>query len=166
MTPLLQLVLGDRIRPSMWAAVALCLTGVMVLTVSPGEAAVGLSSLAVSLGYGDWLCIGGAFSFAVYLIAMEKYANAGVPSVPLQAVKNVLLALMYLGWCTVDVLVNQLHSGMSAVASVVALWPGWNNPMLWAMTAVSAVVSGALADFWQARGQVRLCAAALSASGR
>ena len=92
MTPLLQLVLGDRIRPSMWAAVALCLVGVLVLTVSPGEAAVGFSTLAVSLGYGDWLCVGGAFSFAIYLIAMEKYAIAGVPSVPLQAVKNVLLA--------------------------------------------------------------------------
>ena len=156
MTPLLQLVLGDRIRPSMWAAVALCLVGVLVLSASPGEAAVsGFSSLAVRLGYGDWLCVGGAFSFAIYLIAMEKYANAGVPSVPLQGVKNVLLALMYLGWCSVDVAVNQLAGGMSAVASVVALWPGWNNPMLWAMTAVSAVVSGALADFWQARGQVR-----------
>jgi len=156
MTPLLQLVLGDRIRPSMWAAVGLCLVGVLVLSASPGEAAVsGFSSLAVRLGYGDWLCVGGAFSFAIYLIAMEKYANAGVPSVPLQGVKNVLLALMYLGWCSVDVAVNQLAGGMSAVASVVALWPGWNNPMLWAMTAVSAVVSGALADFWQARGQVR-----------
>jgi drug/metabolite transporter (DMT)-like permease len=58
--------------------------GVAVLSANPEATAV-TGGAIISLGYGDWLCIGGAFSFAIYLIAMEKYANAeNIPSVPLQ----------------------------------------------------------------------------------
>jgi hypothetical protein len=70
----------------------------------------------------------------------------------LQGVKNLLLAVMYLCWVAVDVGRNHLWNGMSGAASLVALWPGWHNPMLWAMCCASAVVSGALADYWQVRG--------------
>lgn len=78
------LILGERLRPAQWAAVALAGTAV--------------TGLAIDYGRPPWIALLLAFSFGTYGL-MKKKANAGaVESLTLETVLLSPLALAYLVW--------------------------------------------------------------------
>ncbi|MEU3858990.1 EamA family transporter RarD [Streptomyces sp. NPDC028722] len=80
------LVLKERLRPVQWAAVAVGLTAVVVLTVG--------------YGHPPWISLCLAFSFAAYGLVKKKVGLGGVESLAAETAIQFVPALGYLLWLT------------------------------------------------------------------
>mmetsp|Transcript_35493 Transcript_35493/g.68032 ORF Transcript_35493/g.68032 Transcript_35493/m.68032 type:complete len:474 (+) Transcript_35493:390-1811(+) len=159
-TPIIQMCLGDTVPWRTWLGSAVCLAGALVL-MATATTSTGQLPAPGALAYGDFMCLGGALSFAFYCVRVGALAQKGVPAASLHACKNFLLALLYSGWVIVDTVKAAVAA--EAVTSdwgnhLLALWPGRSSVTAWLLLAFSALVPGAMADFLQAKGQEKVSA--------
>lgn len=152
LTPLLSRIRGDRVGADKWLAALAALTGVGLLGADGSTGAIGKARMAISLNIGDWLALAGALSYSLYILRVGSFASRGVDSGLSQALKTVFLAPLYCAWAAADA-----FRGGSFSLSL--LWPNPWSITVWLLLAYSAVVPGALADVFQARGQERVPAA-------
>lgn len=147
MTPLIAAFNGQRISMPKWVAAACALAGV-VLLASPGNASGATNLLALAVPQpGDLLALAGALSYSIYIIRIGSFAELGISSGLSQALKTILLAPLYSIWAVVDVV--RLGGFMNA-------WSGYSSLTIWLILIYSAIVPGALADVFQARGQEKV----------
>ncbi|MCI5850562.1 MAG: DMT family transporter [Sutterellaceae bacterium] len=109
--PLFSLFLGKKPSPLLWAAVAIAVAGLYLLSVTE----------SLSIGSGDLLCMCCAICYALQIMAIDRYApkvdgvrlscimflTGGIlglvftllfePSVPLEALRKALPAILYVG---------------------------------------------------------------------
>jgi drug/metabolite transporter (DMT)-like permease len=139
LTPIISLLAGQSIPSTVWMGCGVALMG---LTLLSGGAS-GLAGVAFSTG--DWLVLGGALSWSLYLFRLSKIAtNFESQEIPLQAVKTALLAVLYSVWFAT----SWSDDGTMLLAS------SWmTNPLAWAALLYSAVGPGMLADVLQQKGQ-------------
>jgi len=145
MTPIIAALSGQKIAPTKWAAAACALVGVLLLSNTSADAAAADISLGPALG--DLFALGGALSYSIYIIRIGVFADRGVSSGLSQALKTILLAPLYCVWAFFNV--TQLGGFASA-------WPGYTSLTAWLILIYSAIVPGALADVFQARGQEKV----------
>jgi drug/metabolite transporter (DMT)-like permease len=135
LTPIISLLAGQSIPSTVWMGCGVALMG---LTLLSGGAS-GLAGVAFSTG--DWLVLGGALSWSLYLFRLSKIAtNFASQEIPLQAVKTALLAVLYSVWFAT-----------SWSPDMVLTW--MTNPLAWAALLYSALGPGMLADVLQQKGQ-------------
>ena len=135
MTPLISLLAGQSIAPTVWVACAVALAGLTLL--SGGLAGI----LGGGLAVGDLFILGGALSWSLYLFRLSKIGG-NFDEVRLQAGKTAILGGLYSIWW----LLSTTISGQN-------LWIGWRNPVAWAFLLYSALGPGTLADVLQTQGQ-------------
>ena len=166
-TPLLSLAAGMSVKRSLWVGCGAALSGLVMLSGGGGggggAAALGggiggllkaaISSVSFSLG--DLLCLGGAVSWSMYIFRLSSVGDR-FPELPLQALKTLLLAGLYGGWCGASAVTAYASGGMEAVGS---LWTGWRSLSAWGLLLFSAIGPGALADVLQQLGQSKVSAA-------
>ena len=135
LTPIISLVAGQSIAPTVWLACVIALGGLTLL--SGGIAGIASGGLAV----GDCIVIAGALCWSLYLFRLSQMGGK-FDEVPLQAGKTALLGVLYSLWCAVSTLTTGDN-----------LWLGWQNPLAWAFLLYSALGPGTLADILQTQGQ-------------
>ena len=111
-----------------------------------------------SIQSGDALVLAGALSWSIYLLRLSRASSAdnnkyGItfPTLPLQATKTLLIAIMYSCWW---ILSSFTHV---APSSTVEAW--WTSRKVWFWLVISAIGPGALADILQQKGQRYISAA-------
>ncbi|MEU9357416.1 EamA family transporter RarD [Streptomyces sp. NPDC048301] len=91
------LLLGERLRPAQWAAVAIGLAAVLVL--------------AIGYGQPPWISLVLAFSFATYGLMKKKVGLGGLESLAAETAVLFLPALGFLLWLGADGGATFLHGG-------------------------------------------------------
>jgi drug/metabolite transporter (DMT)-like permease len=174
-TPLVSSVSGHRVGQTVWVGCAVALAGLLLLSDKGRPSASDLDgddyvvdvdgtgdvdsirmtihSVLSSLSFsaGDLLVLGGALSWSMYIFRLSSIGNQ-YPEIPLQAIKTLLIALLYTMWVVISATRCYFidDGGWDAVAH---LWLGWRSWQAWALLTFSAVGTGALADVLQQYGQ-------------
>jgi len=159
LTPIIAALRGNSIGRITWLACVVALVGVALLagdgtSAAAAAVAAGVAPPAFRITGGDALALGGAATSSLYIYRMSEFGKKGLSTDMTQAVKVILLGVLYSFWAIGD--------GMRIVAaggSVVSLWPGYTSWLAWAVLLYSAIVPGAVADVMQARGQAKVDAA-------
>jgi drug/metabolite transporter (DMT)-like permease len=165
-TPVLSRIFGQRVPSNVWAACGLALVGLTVLSsaastggagtaaAAAAAAATGGGSLSslVHFGTGDWLVLGGALSWSMYLFRISSI-GAKFNEINLQFVKTSLLAVLYVIWFLASVVMN----GNTAITQPAPF--GWlMNGAAFLVLLYSAVGPGTVADVLQQQGQKEVSA--------
>jgi drug/metabolite transporter (DMT)-like permease len=177
-TPVLSRMFGQQVPPNVWIACGLALVGLTVLssagataaavttTTTTAAAATG-SFFSLSFATGDWLVLGGALSWSMYLFRLSKIGSK-FDEINLQFVKSILLAVFYAIW-----LVAATIGGGSVGAAAGAGGPTESSlsmalvsqPFGWLLNGAafltilySAVGPGTVADVLQQQGQKEVSA--------
>lgn len=174
-TPLVSSVSGHRVERSVWLGCAVALIGLILLSDKGRPSTANLDDddyvidvgnsddsdsvwstihwafSALSLSAGDVLVLGGALSWSMYIFRLSSIGHR-YPEIPLQAIKTLLVALLYTSWVAISVARCYFvdNGGWDAVDD---LWLGWRSWKAWALLAFSAIGTGALADVLQQYGQ-------------
>jgi drug/metabolite transporter (DMT)-like permease len=176
-TPVISRIFGQTVPSNVWIACGVALIGLTVLSsVGAGGIAAaaattttgGFLSSVVQFAAGDWLVLGGAFSWSLYLFRLSKIAPL-YNEVNLQFAKTGLLAVLYIIWWIVaTVFVDQ--SGAVVAASTNgsvsgSLIPFLKNSFGWLLSGFafltllySALGPGTAADVLQQQGQKEVSA--------
>jgi len=159
-TPLISSLQGNRVGKNVWVGCAAALAGLALLSTDSGDS-VAASADGIASGFsglsfsgGDLLVLGGAVCWSIYIVRTAAIGDR-YPEVSLQAVKTVVLAMMYTSWLVVSAITCFNAGGWEAVAG---LWLGWQNLGAWALLLYSAIGPGALADVLQQNGQKEVSA--------
>lgn len=174
-TPLLSLGVGHSIPLSLWLGVGLAFVGLCILSSSGGDATMAAAATAGtmtathtvwdmirqwwnSIHPGDGLVLAGAISWSIYLLRLSRASSPDnnkyriqFPALPLQAIKTLLLAVMYTCWWAINSCVKTTTTAPGQA------W--WNSGTAWFWLGMSAIGPGALADVLQQRGQQHVSAA-------
>ena len=135
LTPMVSLIAGQAIAPTVWVACVIALAGLTLL--SGGISGI----LGGGLAVGDLFVLGGALSWSLYLFRLSKIGG-NFDEVKLQAGKTAILGALYSTWWLISTTVTGEN-----------LWLGWRNPVAWALLLYSALGPGTLADVLQSQGQ-------------
>jgi drug/metabolite transporter (DMT)-like permease len=138
MTPVISLLAGQSVAPTVWIGCAVALGG---LTLLSGAGGVAGSTMAV-FSTGDLLVIGGALSWSLYLLRLSKIGSK-FDEINLQAVKTNVVAVLNSLWLAVSVWQNPAVSSWGWVTSSTA----------WLALFYSALAPGMVADILQTKGQ-------------
>lgn len=139
MTPLISALCGTKVHMQVWWACGLALAGLVLLSEDGG--------VGIRLGLGDFMCLGGAFSWAMYIVRLSAIGGEHYNEVDLQALKTFFLAIFYTAWCVAET----LQTGQCQ-------WLGWSNLAAWGLLFYSALGPGAVADLIQQKGQAIVAA--------
>ena len=174
-TPLLSSLVGHRNPLSVWFGAGVAFLGLCILSSSEARnvaAAASSSATMVSLTEiigtcwrwlksiqpGDGLVLAGALSWSIYLLRLSRASSPtnnkyGIefPALPLQAIKTLLVASMYICWWLMSSYTRTVATGATAA------W--WTSRAAWFWLVVSAIGPGALADILQQNGQRSVSAA-------
>jgi drug/metabolite transporter (DMT)-like permease len=138
MTPVISLLVGQSVAPTVWIGCAVALGGLTLLSGAGGVA--GSTMLAFSTG--DLLVIGGALSWSIYLLRLSKIGSK-FDEINLQAVKTFVVTVLNSLWLAVSVWQNPAASSWGWVTSSTA----------WLALFYSALAPGMVADILQQKGQ-------------
>jgi drug/metabolite transporter (DMT)-like permease len=138
MTPVISLLAGQSVAPTVWIGCAVALGGLTLLSGNGGVA--GNTMLAFSTG--DLLVIGGALSWSLYLLRLSKIGSK-FDEINLQAVKTNVVAVLNSVWLAVSVWQNPAASSWGWITSSTACLALF----------YSALAPGMLADILQTKGQ-------------
>lgn len=174
-TPLLSSLVGHRNPLSVWFGAGAAFLGLCILSSSGARnvAAAASSSVTMvsltgiitnvwrwlkSVQPGDGLVLAGALSWSVYLLRLSRASSPknnkhGIdfPTLPLQAIKTFLIAIMYTCWWALSSCTRNAATGTTTA------W--WTSRAAWFWLLVSAIGPGALADVLQQKGQRSVSAA-------
>lgn len=131
MTPIVSRIAGHAVHANAWIACAIALGGLFILSDNNGFG---------HFGVGDLLCLTGALSWSMYIFRLSSCQ--AYDEVQLQAIKTVLLAVLYTIWFVA-----------ASIQSDVPLWLGYTNLTAWAVLFYSALGPGTVADVIQQKGQ-------------
>jgi drug/metabolite transporter (DMT)-like permease len=138
MTPVISLLVGQSVAPTVWIGCAVALGGLTLLSGAGGVA--GSTMLAFSTG--DLLVIGCALTWSIYLLRLSKIGSK-FDEINLQAVKTNVIAVLNSLWLAVSVWQNPAASSWGWVTSSTA----------WLALFYSALGPGMVADILQTKGQ-------------
>ena len=179
-TPIISRIFGQTIPSNVWVACGVALVGLTVLS-SAGVAEVlrtaaaattttgGFLSSVVQFATGDWLVLGGALSWSLYLFRLSKIAPK-FNEVNLQFAKTGLLAVLYCIWWIVatvffdqsGAVVAASTNSSSAIGLLISFLKssfGWLlNGFAFITLLYSAVGPGTAADVLQQQGQKEVSA--------
>jgi drug/metabolite transporter (DMT)-like permease len=163
-TPALSRLFGQRVPPKVWVACGLALVGLSVLSAGGGAAAPaapGVPSVRslVRFSTGDWLVLGAALSWSLYLLRLAKLGPM-FDEINLQFVKTTLLAVFYTFWLVGGTVLGG-GDGLpkAAAATTMGASFGWlMNGVAGLILLYSAVGPGTIADVLQQRGQKQVTA--------
>lgn len=163
-TPLLSRLFGQKVPPNVWVGCGLALAGLTLLSAGGGTAAAlsgGLSFQSlVQFSTGDWLVLGGALSWSLYLFRLSSLGPK-FDEINLQFAKTALLAVFYTTWL-VGVTMAGGGGGLSATASTIAGGTtfGWlmHGTTAGLILLFSALGPGTIADVLQQQGQRQVTA--------
>ena len=172
LTPLLASFTGEKPRRNVWIGCIVALVGCLCIAAdesatdaddaalfslgerSPlfGQAARWAAFAAAvpsirALAGGDAAVLSAAFFFSLAMVRLGTYARR-IPSVELAAAKSVVL-----GGVALITFVFAAASMAAAGDPITDLWPGYDNPLSWAVMVYCALGPGALAAFLHAKGQ-------------
>lgn len=160
MTPCLAALCGHSVERNVWFACAFALAGLVIMSkrhvdgIDHGDHGHGqaelqqdISTAAFALGLGDVLCLCGALSWSTYLFRLSAVGHL-YDEIQLQAIKTLLLAVLYSIWCGVEATVRHGES----------LWVGWTSLAAWGLLFYSALGPGTVADVLQQQGQSHVTA--------
>jgi drug/metabolite transporter (DMT)-like permease len=140
-TPVISLVCGQSVPSTVWIGCAIALVG---LTLLSGGGAAGGMALAFSTG--DWLVLGGALSWSMYLFRLSKIGSK-FDEINLQAIKSTIVAVLYSVWFGFSLWKNPATSF------------GWVTHLAaWGALFYSALGPGTVADILQQKGQKHVSA--------
>jgi len=123
------------------------LAGLVLLSGSSSDGRAGSKRVLFSFGIGDLLCLGGGLCTSLYIYRLS-HCGTYYDEIHLQAVKTVLLAVLYTGWF-----------GVASVQSETGLWLGYaSGATAWLLLFYSALGPGTLADVIQQKGQAAVTA--------
>lgn len=145
LTPVLASFTGEKPSRNVWAGCLVALVGCLFIA-SDASATDATDTPLFSLG-GDAAVLSAAFFFSLAMVRLGTYARR-IPSVELAAAKSVVLGGV--------AFVTFLFAAASMTASgipITDLWPGYDNPLSWAVMIYCALGPGALAAFLHAKGQ-------------
>jgi drug/metabolite transporter (DMT)-like permease len=167
LTPVLSRLFGQRVPANVWIACGLALMGLSVLslatitttatTTTTMESTL-LSSI-VNFSTGDWLVLGGAASWSMYLYRLSKIAPK-FDEIRLQFIKSTWLAILYAIWLVTTVIVTTNESAVQQPSLVTAFI--YQHPFRWLLSGgtaafgilcYSALGPGTVADILQQQGQ-------------
>jgi drug/metabolite transporter (DMT)-like permease len=147
---------------TVWGGCALALGGLFLISTAAADvadvsAAVDDAAMSVTFSQGDAMILLGALSWSTYIFRTSKIAQT-YPELPLQFLKNGLLALMYGVWFINNAMSALASAGTSLfspgwIKALTPLWAGWNSPFVWGLLIFSAVGPGTVADLLQQKGQ-------------
>lgn len=141
-TPVISMLFGQSVPLAVWIGCAIALCGLTLL--SGGGGAGGTMLLAFSTG--DWLVMGGALSWSLYLFRISKIGKH-FNEINLQAIKTTFVAILYSVWFGFSMWQNP------------ATPMGWTTSLVaWGALAYSAVATGTVADILQQQGQKNVSA--------
>lgn len=152
LTPVISSLRGQKVSRMTWVGCAFALAGVASLASDTGgHAAAAAASAARGLNVGDMLALGGAATYSLYIFRLSELGARGLSTDLTQAVKTMVLAVLYLLWASTDA-----FGALSKGLALRTLWPGCASALAWGVLLYSAVVPGAIADVAQGRGQSKL----------
>ena len=140
MTPVISAACGTRVHRQVWWACGFALAGLVLLSEDDGAG-------MPRLGLGDVCCLGGAFSWAMYIYRLSAIGDSQYHEVDLQSLKNFFLASLYTIWWAVQ-----------TMATGESQWLGWANLVAWALLFYSALGPGTVADLMQQKAQAVVAA--------
>lgn len=135
MTPVLSRIAGHAVHVAVWIACVIALTGLFILSDNDGFG---------NFGGGDILCLMGALSWSMYIFRLSSCQ--AYDEVQLQALKTVLLAMLYTVWFVA-----------AAIQSDVPLWLGYTNLAAWALLFYSALFRESIVTFVDSVRTRKLC---------
>jgi drug/metabolite transporter (DMT)-like permease len=156
-TPVLSRIFGQRVPSNVWIACGLALVGLTVLSSATAGTTAAVEgtffSNVVQLSAGDWLVLGGAASWSLYLYRVSKIGRK-FDEVNLQFTKSILLAIFYSIWLVVVIVMSNGSVVDSFMTAFVRQPFGWlmSGAAFWTVL-YSAVGPGTLADVLQQQGQ-------------
>lgn len=144
-TPLANGLMGNRIPPQAWAAVAISLVGTATLEgLIGGGAGDGLAAALAEVNTGDLWCFGGALGFGLMFARMEKHMEElEDAALPLTAWQVLALFVSMAAWCGGDFLARGGSGAGEWLASVQAALdtePILAPSLLWMGLVTSALV--------------------------
>lgn len=153
-TPLFAFVMGQAVPKAVWLGCALALFGVLLIGADGAAAGTSVAAALFSgFNVGDLMCLGSAVTWSAYVLRLGAISRRGLPPVPLQAAKSLLLCPLYAAWVAVDCLLVRR-------CALVGLWPSGSSLVAWAILVFSAIGPGAFADIWLQRASEKVSAAA------
>ncbi|CAB9529133.1 EamA-like transporter family [Seminavis robusta] len=163
-TPFLSLAAGHIVPRALWLGVGLAFAGLTIVSGGEIASATDTSTLLnpsnFSIRPGDAIVLAGALSWSMYLLRLSRASSPernkhGIefPALSLQAIKTLLVAVMYTCWWVAKTCFNPPSPHDTATM----LW--WNSGLAWFWLAISAIGPGAVADVLQQRGQKHVSAA-------
>ena len=174
-TPLLSFGAGHKISSPVWCGAGLAFMGLCILSSSGGEGGMAAVSTHMkmktttgiagtiwqwlhSIHPGDGLVLVGALSWSIYLVRLARASSSknnkyGIdfPTLPLQAIKTLLLAIMYTCWWMLHSWIAKTRTATTSAMGTNAAW--WTSGTAWFWLVISAIGPGALADVLQQKGQ-------------
>jgi drug/metabolite transporter (DMT)-like permease len=132
-TPVISLLFGQSVPSTVWIGCAIALVG---LTLLSG----GGAGMALAFSTGDWLVMGGALSWSMYLLRLSKIGSK-FNEINLQAIKSIIVAVLDSVWFGFSLWKNPATSF------------GWVTHLAaWAALFYSALGPGTVADVLQQKG--------------
>ena len=182
MVPVGAALQGHRVPAVTWAACALALAGVVVISeihvpmvhlpgglgaagvdvgrMTGSAADVGVDGLTGQLNGGDGVVLVAAVLYSAFTIRLGTYARE-LNAADLSAVKSLVMAVLCVGWVIVETASRASggEGGGEAWTSVLWSTQGAGFAALWGAVIYSAIAPGALANFIQTLGQSAVPAA-------
>lgn len=162
-TPLISMMAGQKVRPSVWLGCCTALAGLVILSTGGGgdvvESAASTAAASSAFGAGDLLILGGAFCWSAYLF---RFSTIGIhyPEVRLQASLATFRSILYTIWFLASAAsdFDKLEGSGGWLDALVQQWPGWKSPSAWIILVFSAIGPGALASVLLQQGQKEVSA--------